>query len=106
MQMCAQKRADCSTYTRKVKSDRSQRLSQIQAAQQAEAEIKEKLRVLGNETDILRAESTVFDRKLTRTRLLYENAVAARTALWNEINKVTYQRRLAQQRLDRQIFRN
>ena len=52
-----------------VKSDRNKYVNQIQASAQALAEMKEKIKILQNEVEILRMESQMKDKQLQRTRM-------------------------------------
>merc|ERR1740139_400444 len=52
-----------------VKSDRNKYVNQIQASAQALAEMKEKLKILQNEVEILRNESVAKDKALSKEHL-------------------------------------
>jgi len=70
-----------------VKADRNKYVNQISASAQALAEMKEKIRILQNEVEILRAESVSKDRALSKERIEHQNAFYARDALRAEQNK-------------------
>ena len=64
-----------------VKSDRNKYVNQIQASAQALAEMKEKLKILQNEVEILRNESVAKDKALSKEHLEHGNGFYARDAL-------------------------
>ena len=70
-----------------VKSDRNKYVNQIQASAQALAEMKEKLKILQNEVEILRNESVAKDKALSKEHLERGNGFYARDALRAETNK-------------------
>jgi len=70
-----------------VKSDRNKYVNQIQASAQALAEMKEKLKILQNEVEILRNESVAKDKALSKEHLEHGNGFYARDALRAETNK-------------------
>jgi len=70
-----------------VKSDRNKYVNQIQASAQALAEMKEKIKILQNEVEILRNESVAKDKALSKERLEHQNAFYARDQLRAETNK-------------------
>ena len=70
-----------------VKSDRNKYVNQIQASAQALAEMKEKIKILQNEVEILRNESVAKDKALSKERLEHGNSFYARDALRAETNK-------------------
>jgi len=70
-----------------VKSDRNKYVNQIQASAQALAEMKEKIKILQNEVEILRNESVAKDKALSKERLEHSNAFYARDQLRAETNK-------------------
>ena len=61
-----------------VKSDRNKYVNQIQASAQALAEMKEKIKILQNEVEILRSESVAKDKALQKERLEHSNAFNVR----------------------------
>uniref|UniRef100_A0A7S4FAG5 Cilia- and flagella-associated protein 58 central coiled coil domain-containing protein n=1 Tax=Chrysotila carterae TaxID=13221 RepID=A0A7S4FAG5_CHRCT len=70
-----------------VKSDRNKYVNQIQASAQALAEMKEKIKILQNEVEILRSESVAKEKALSKERLEHTNAFNARDQLRAETNK-------------------
>jgi len=70
-----------------VKADRNKYVNQIAASAQALAEMKEKIKILQNEVEILRNESVAKDKALSKERLEHQNAFYARDALRAEQNK-------------------
>lgn len=70
-----------------VKADRNKYVNQIAASAQALAEIKEKIKILQNEVEILRAESVAKDRALLKERMERSSAFSVRDALRAEQNK-------------------
>merc|ERR1719197_917341 len=70
-----------------VKADRNKYVNQISASAQALSEMKEKIKILQNEVEILRAESVSKDKALSKERLEHQNAFYARDALRAEQNK-------------------
>ena len=70
-----------------VKSDRNKYVNQIAASAQALSEMKEKIKILQNEVEILRNESVAKDKALSKERLEHQNAFYARDALRAEQNK-------------------
>ena len=70
-----------------VKSDRNKYVNQIQASAQALAEMKEKIKILQNEVEILRSESVQKDKNLSKVRLEHSNFFYARDQLRAEMNK-------------------
>jgi len=70
-----------------VKADRNKYVNQISASAQALAEMKEKIKILQNEVEILRNESVAKDKALSKERLEHQNAFYARDALRAEQNK-------------------
>ena len=70
-----------------VKADRNKYVNQIQASAQALAEMKEKIKILQNEVEILRNESVAKDKALSKEHMEHSNALSARDALRAEQNK-------------------
>ena len=70
-----------------VKADRNKYVNQIAASAQALAEMKEKIKILQNEVEILRNESVAKDKALSKERLEHQNAFYARDSLRAEMNK-------------------
>ena len=70
-----------------VKADRNKYVTQISASAQALSEMKEKTKILQNEVEILRSESVLKDKALSKERLECQNGSYARDALRAELNK-------------------
>ena len=70
-----------------VKAERNKYVNQIAASAQAVAEMKEKIKILQNEVEILGKESAAKDKALSKERLEHQNAFYARDALRAEQNK-------------------
>jgi len=70
-----------------VKADRNKYVNQIAASAQALSEMKEKIKILQNEVEILRNESVAKDKALSKERLEHQNAFTTRDALRAEQNK-------------------
>lgn len=70
-----------------VKADRNKYVNQIQASAQALAEMKEKIKILQNEVEILRNESVNKDKALSKERLEHSNSFSQRDGLRAEQNK-------------------
>merc|ERR1711988_688045 len=64
-----------------VKNERNKYVNLIQASSQALAEMKEKIKILQNEVEILRNESLAKDKALAKERLAHQTAQQARDAL-------------------------
>ena len=70
-----------------VKADRNKYVNQISASAQALGEMKEKIKILQNEVEILRNESVDKDKALSKERLDHQNSFYARDALRADSNK-------------------
>mmetsp|Transcript_28894 Transcript_28894/g.84706 ORF Transcript_28894/g.84706 Transcript_28894/m.84706 type:complete len:930 (-) Transcript_28894:174-2963(-) len=70
-----------------VKNDRNKYVNLIQESSQALAEMKEKIKILQNEVDILRRESAQKDAFLSKEHLEHQNSTSSRDALRIELNK-------------------
>ncbi|CAK4502528.1 unnamed protein product, partial [Aphanomyces euteiches] len=57
-----------------VKNERNKYVNLIQASSQALAEMKEKIKILHNEVEVLRNESVAKDKALTKERLAHQTA--------------------------------
>ena len=71
-----------------VKTERNKYVNKIQSSQQALAETKEKIKILQNEVEILRAESAQKDRALYKERLDHSGSFNVRDQLRAETNRV------------------
>jgi chromosome segregation ATPase len=78
-----------------VKNERNKYVNQIQAATQRAAEMKEKIRILSNEIEILRHEIMNKDRELTKKKQENFASYAIRDSAKNDANKLlaTYRER-------------
>ncbi|KAJ1619217.1 hypothetical protein T492DRAFT_1087320 [Pavlovales sp. CCMP2436] len=72
-----------------VKNDRNKYVHLIQASGQGLAEMKEKIKILHNEVEILRRESAQKDASFSKEHLEHQNSTYARDALRIEQNKVS-----------------
>ena len=78
-----------------VKNERNKYLNQIQATTQRAAEMKEKIRILSNEIEVLRHEITNKDSEFTKKKQENSAAYAVRDSAKNDANKLlaTYRER-------------
>ncbi|TMW56254.1 hypothetical protein Poli38472_008902 [Pythium oligandrum] len=86
-----------------VKNERNKYVNLIQAASQALAEMKEKIKILQNEVEVLRNESIAKDKALGKERLAHTTAQCSRDSLRLETNKCHDQYRLKQEQVEQQI---
>jgi len=86
-----------------VKNERNKYVNLIQASSQALAEMKEKIKILQNEVEILRNESLAKDKALAKERLAHQTAQGARDGLRLDTNKCQAQYRLKQEQVEQQI---
>jgi chromosome segregation ATPase len=86
-----------------VKNERNKYVNLIQASSQALAEMKEKIKILQNEVEILRNESLAKDRALQKERLSHQTAQIARDQLRLDTNKNVATYRKKQQTVEQQI---
>ena len=86
-----------------VKNERNKYVNLIQASSQALAEMKEKIKILQNEVEILRNESLAKDRALQKERLSHQTAQIARDQLRLDTNKNVAVYRKKQQIVEQQI---
>lgn len=70
-----------------IKNERNKCVNQIQICTQRAAEMREKLKILGNEHEILRTSSSQKEKQLQRQRLKYVNSVSLRDSIRNEKDK-------------------
>ncbi|CAF0929077.1 unnamed protein product [Brachionus calyciflorus] len=70
-----------------IKNERNKCVNQIQICTQRAAEMREKLKILGNEHEILRTSSSQKEKQLQRQRLKYANSVSLRDSIRNEKEK-------------------
>jgi chromosome segregation ATPase len=86
-----------------VKNERNKYVNVIQSCAQTIAEMKEKVKILGNEVEILRGESADLDRALERNRAETAQSVNVRDALRTETNRCLYECRARQGEVDQGI---
>lgn len=70
-----------------IKNERNKCVNQIQICTQRAAEMREKLKILGNEHEILRTNSNQKEKQLQRQRLKFVNSVSLRDSIRNEKDK-------------------
>ncbi|CAN0210460.1 unnamed protein product, partial [Ectocarpus sp. 13 AM-2016] len=80
-----------------VKNERNKYVNLIQASHQALAEMKEKIKILHNEVDILRNESLAKDKALKKERVAHRASQAQRDGLRLEANNASMHYRTKQQ---------
>jgi len=86
-----------------VKNERNNYVNHIQASSQALAEMKEKIKILQNEVEILRNESIGKDKVLAKERAAHAQSQAHRDALRLETNKSQAEYKKKQEIVDQQI---
>eukprot|EP00741_Cyanophora_paradoxa_P004850 tig00000836_g4705.t1 len=99
----AQRLKEFSQLYEMVKNERNKYVNLIQAAAQALAEMREKVKILQNEIEILRNESLSKDKALAKERLEHQNSFTARDALRAEFNKHMYTYKQKQEQVEQQI---
>lgn len=85
------------TLYEEVKNARNKYVSQIQSSSQDLAEMKERIKILMNEVEILRNESSEKDRTLTDCKKNVQIEIQQRDTLRAELNKneFTYKNRMS-----------
>ncbi|CAG9467664.1 unnamed protein product [Pedinophyceae sp. YPF-701] len=86
-----------------VKNQRNKFVNLIQAAKQSMAEMREKLKILDNEVDILRTESNDKDSKLQKNEHDHQLAQAERDQVRNELTRSVQEFQRRQDVVDQQI---
>ncbi|CAK4611258.1 unnamed protein product [Aphanomyces euteiches] len=86
-----------------VKNERNKYVNLIQASSQALAEMKEKIKILHNEVEVLRNESVAKDKALTKERLAHQTAQCSRDSLRLDTNKCHELYRVKQEQVEQQI---
>lgn len=86
-----------------VKNERNKYVNLIQAAQQALAEMREKIKILDNEVGILQSESGAKSNALQKEALAHSTAVAQRNAQRNDVNRLHARYREKQEQVEQQI---
>ncbi|KAJ3409840.1 hypothetical protein HDV05_004193 [Chytridiales sp. JEL 0842] len=88
-----------------VKNERNKYVNQIQAITQRSAEMKEKIKILSNEIEILRHEIMSKDRELTKKRQENTASYAVRDAAKNDANKLLATYRSRRDQIDQHLSR-
>lgn len=70
-----------------IKNERNKCVNQIQVCTQRAAEMREKIKILSNEIEILRTSSVQKEKRLQKQRLKHANAISLRDAIRNEVGK-------------------
>ncbi|CAM9589001.1 unnamed protein product [Laminaria digitata] len=86
-----------------VKNERNKYVNLIQASHQALAEMKEKIKILRNEVDILRNESLAKEKALKKERVAHRASQAQRDGLRLEANNASLHYKTKQQVVEQQI---
>lgn len=86
-----------------VKNERNKYVNLIQAAQQALAEMREKIKILDNEVGILQSESGAKSNALQKETLAHATAVTQRNAQRNDVNRLHARYREKQEQVEQQI---
>eukprot|EP00842_Homolaphlyctis_polyrhiza_P000705 jgi/Hompol1/1635/HPOL_002745-RA len=86
-----------------VKNERNKYLNQIQSSTQRAAEMKEKIKILSNEIEILRHEIYNKDREVSKKKQENSAAYAVRDSLKNEANKLHVQLRDRRDQIDQHL---
>ena len=86
-----------------VKNQRNKFVNMIQTSTQSIAEMKEKLKILGNEIDILRTETLNKEKLLAKARTDHSNAQIDRDHLRSELNKCALVYQEKQDAVDEQV---
>jgi len=86
-----------------VKNERNNYVNHIQASTQALAEMKEKIKILNNEVEILRNESIGKDKVLSKERAAHQTSQAQRDSLRLDTNKAQAEYKKKQEMVEQQI---
>ena len=86
-----------------VKNERNKYVNLIQGSTQALAEMREKIRILQNEVEILGNESSAKDKALSKERTAHTQAQTQRDALRQDLNKLLLEYRSKQSVVEQQI---
>ena len=70
-----------------IKNERNKCVNQIQVCTQRAAEMREKIKILSNEIEILRTSSVQKEKRLQKQRLKHQNAISLRDSIRNEVGK-------------------
>lgn len=88
-----------------VKNERNKYLNQIHSTSQRSSEMKEKIKILSNEIEILRHELSNKDRELAKKKQDSGAAYSLRDTLKNEANKLLVQYRDKRDQIDHRLAR-
>jgi len=86
-----------------VKNERNKYVNLIQSSTQALAEMREKIRILNNEVEILSNESTAKDLALSKERSAHAQAQSQRDSLRQDMNRLLSEYRSRQASVEQQI---
>jgi len=86
-----------------VKSARNKYVNLIQNSSQDLAELKERIKIIQNELEILKNESSEKDKTLQKFRTYFQEEVHKRDKGYGELNKLEYSRRQKKEIVDQQI---
>ena len=87
-----------------VKNERNKYVNLIQSSTQALAEIREKIRILSNEVEILSNESSTKDKALSKEKVSHQQAQNQRDSLRQDMNKLLSDYRSKQGVVEQQIM--
>lgn len=87
-----------------VKNERNKYVSLLQGSTQATAEIKEKIRILNNEVEILGNESQAKDAALVKEKSSHQQAQNHRNTLRQDMNRLLSEYRAKQGQVEQQIM--
>merc|ERR1719401_3328381 len=91
LQETSQKQREYGQLYEVVKTERNKLTTQIQKASQHLSELKEKLKILQNEVEILKMESAFKDKQLSRTRQDEQKLEVTKDQLQNDKTRVVAQ---------------
>lgn len=86
-----------------VKNERNKYVNLIQSSLQALAEMKEKIKILQNEVEVLRNESNAKDKALSKEKIAHQSALNIRDGLRQDTNKSQIIYRTKQKQVEQQI---
>jgi hypothetical protein len=87
-----------------VKNERNKYVALLQGSTQATAEIREKIRILGNEVEILGNESSAKDTALQKEKSSHMQAQNSRNSLRQDMNRLLSEYRAKQSHVEQQIM--
>ena len=86
-----------------VKSARNKYVNMIQNSSQDLAEMKERIKILGNELEILKNESGEKERSLSEYKLILQQEIHKRDGIKTSLNKRQYKSKQTYQQVDQNI---